>query len=167
MTFSFQITCVVGLYIWCAASDPADRGVFRSKKYLKIPENGKFPLSKETKDGCGSDTGGAKSRDGTCIQDPENETNKKLESSKRSSLLRLLCSPCALLCSCCGGREESSEQMSEDGMFYCSLCEVEVRGTFINTDLLVLIFLLIGFGVFLFHGLISRKICICSRLIIV
>ncbi|CAE5963554.1 unnamed protein product [Arabidopsis arenosa] len=120
------ITCVVGLYIWCAASDPADRGVFRSKKYLKIPENGKFPLSKDTKDGCGSATGGAKSRDGTCVEDPENETNKKLESSERSSLLRLLCSPCALLCSCCGGRDESSEQMSEDGMFYCSLCEVEV-----------------------------------------
>ncbi|CAL9240009.1 unnamed protein product [Arabidopsis halleri] len=120
------ITCVVGLYIWCAASDPADRGVFRSKKYLKIPENGKFPLSKDTKDGCGSATGGAKSRDGMSVQDPENETNKKLESSERSSLLRLLCSPCALLCSCCSGRDESSEQMSEDGMFYCSLCEVEV-----------------------------------------
>ncbi|XP_010470928.1 PREDICTED: probable protein S-acyltransferase 22 [Camelina sativa] len=120
------ITCVVGLYIWCAASDPADRGVFRSKKYLKIPENGKFPLSKDTKDGCGSATGGAKTRDGMCVQDPENETNKKLESSKKSSVLRWLCSPCALLCNCCGGGDESSEQMSEDGMFYCSLCEVEV-----------------------------------------
>ncbi|KAG7589505.1 Palmitoyltransferase DHHC domain [Arabidopsis suecica] len=120
------ITCVVGLYIWCAASDPADGGVFRSKKYLKIPENGKFPLSKDIKDGCGSATGGAKSRDGTSVHDPENETNKKLESSEKSSLLRLLCSPCALLCSCCSGRDESSEQMSEDGMFYCSLCEVEV-----------------------------------------
>uniref|UniRef100_A0A1J3EDY0 S-acyltransferase n=1 Tax=Noccaea caerulescens TaxID=107243 RepID=A0A1J3EDY0_NOCCA len=122
------ITCVVGLYIWCAASDPADRGVFRSKKYLKIPENGKFPQSKDSKDGCGSVTGGgAKSHDSTCVQDAENGTNKKLESSERSPLLRLLCSPCALLCGCCSGRDESSEQqMSEDGMFYCSLCEVEV-----------------------------------------
>ncbi|ESQ28304.1 hypothetical protein EUTSA_v10018316mg [Eutrema salsugineum] len=121
------ITCVVGLYIWCAASDPADRGVFRSKKYLKIPENGKFPQSKDTKDGCGSTTGGAKSHDGTCVQDAENGTNKKLESSERSPLRRLLCSPCALLCGCCSGRDESSDQqMSEDGMFYCSLCEVEV-----------------------------------------
>uniref|UniRef100_A0A1J3ITN2 S-acyltransferase n=1 Tax=Noccaea caerulescens TaxID=107243 RepID=A0A1J3ITN2_NOCCA len=122
------ITCVVGLYIWCAASDPADRGVFRSKKYLKIPENGKFPQSKDSKDGCGSVTGGgAKSHDSTCVQDAENGTNKKLESSERSPLLRLLCSPCALLCGCCRGRDESSEQqMSEDGMFYCSLCEVEV-----------------------------------------
>ncbi|KAL1218467.1 putative protein S-acyltransferase 22 [Cardamine amara subsp. amara] len=121
------ITCVVGLYIWCAASDPADSGVFRSKKYLNIPENGKFPQSKDLKDGCGSATGGAKSRDSTHVQDLENETNKKVESSsERSPLLRLLCSPCALLCSCCSGKDESSEQMSEDGMFYCSLCEVEV-----------------------------------------
>ncbi|KAJ4874650.1 putative protein S-acyltransferase 22 [Raphanus sativus] len=119
------ITCVVGLYIWCAASDPADRGVFRSKKYLKVPENGKFPQSK----GGGSATGGgAKSHDSTCVQEQENGTNtKKLESSQRSCFLRVLCSPCALICGCCGERDESSEQqMSEDGMFYCSLCEVEV-----------------------------------------
>ncbi|CAH8327047.1 unnamed protein product [Eruca vesicaria subsp. sativa] len=104
------ITCVVGLYVWCAASDPADRGVFRSKKYLKIPENGKFPQSKDAKDGCEND-----------------QENKKLEPSQRSSLLRFLCSPCALLCSCCSGKDESSEQqMSEDGMFHCTLCEVEV-----------------------------------------
>ncbi|KAF3499099.1 hypothetical protein F2Q69_00039498 [Brassica cretica] len=50
-----------------------------------------------------------------------------LDSSQRSSLLHLLCSPCAMLCGCCSGRGESSEQqMSEDEMFYCSLCEVEV-----------------------------------------
>ncbi|KAG2322689.1 hypothetical protein Bca52824_015902 [Brassica carinata] len=122
------ITCVVGLYIWCAASDPADRGVFRSKKYLKVPENGKFPQSKGSKDGCGSAIGGgAKSHDSTCVQDHENGTNKKMESSQRSCFLRVLCSPCALICGCCSGRDESSEQqMSEDGMFYCSLCEVEV-----------------------------------------
>ena len=113
---------MVGLYIWCAASDLADRGFFRSKKYLKVPENGKLPHSKDTKDGCGSTTVGAKSHD------QESRTNKKLESSQRSSLLRLFSSPCALLCSCCSGRGESSEQqMSEDVMFYCSLCEVEVR----------------------------------------
>ncbi|KAJ0241313.1 protein S-acyltransferase 22 [Hirschfeldia incana] len=118
------ITCVVGLYIWCAASDPADRGVFRSKKYLNVPENGKFPQSKGSKDDCGV----AKSRDSTCGHDQENGTNKKLESSQRSCFLRVLCSPCALICGCCSGRrDESSEQhMSEDGMFYCSLCEVEV-----------------------------------------
>ena len=129
---------MVGLYIWCAASDPADRGVFRSKKYLKVPENGKFPQSKGSKDGCGGSAlgGGAKSHDSTCVQDQENGTNKKLESSQRSCLLRVICSPCALICGCCSGRDESSEQqMSEDGMFYCSLCEVEVRESFETTNL--------------------------------
>ena len=142
----WQITCVVGLYIWCAASDPADRGVFRSKKYLKVPENGKLPQSKGSKDGCG----GAKSHDSTCVQDQENGTNtKKLDSSQRSCFLRVLCSPCALICGCCSGRDESSEQqMSEDGMFYCSLCEVEVRLTLETTNFS------------------SRKLCICSGLII-
>ena len=124
---------MVGLYIWCAASDPADHGVFRSKKYLKVPENGKFSQSKGSKDGCG----GAKSHDSTCVQDQENGTNtKKLNSSQRSCFLRVLCSPCALICGCCSGRDESSEQqMSEDGMFYCSLCEVEVRESFETINL--------------------------------
>ena len=141
---------MVGLYIWCAASDPADPGVFRSKKYLKIPENEKFPQSKGTKDSCGgSAIGGAKSHDSTCVKDQENGTNKKHESSQRSCLLRVLCSPCALICGCCSGRDESSEQqMSEDGMFYCSLCEVEVRLTLETTNFS------------------SRKLCICSGLII-
>ncbi|CAN8239038.1 unnamed protein product [Cochlearia groenlandica] len=121
------ITCVVGLYIWCAASDPADCGVFRSKKYLKIPENDKFPQAKDTKDGCGSTPGGAKSHESRRGHDAENIANKKSDSSERSPLTRVLCSPCALVCGCCNGKDESSEQqMSEDGMFYCSLCEVEV-----------------------------------------
>lgn len=47
-------------------------------------------------------------------------------SSENSSCFLLLCSPCAYICSCSGSSEESSVQMSEEGMFYCSLCEVEV-----------------------------------------
>lgn len=43
------ITCVFGLYIWCAAADPADPGVFRSKKYLKIPANEKHTRRKDSK----------------------------------------------------------------------------------------------------------------------
>ena len=31
-----------------------------------------------------------------CVHDQENRTHKKLDSSQRSSLLRLLCSPCAM-----------------------------------------------------------------------
>ncbi|XP_010552564.1 PREDICTED: probable protein S-acyltransferase 22 [Tarenaya hassleriana] len=101
--YTLLITCVFGLYIWCAASDPADPGVFRSKKYVKVPENGKFARADEMKDG------NAATGDGN------------------SSPISLLCSPFALLCHSCNRRDESSEQkMSEDGMFYCSLCEVEV-----------------------------------------
>lgn len=36
--------------------------------------------------------------------------------------------PCAWMCHCSSSNDESSElQTSEDGMFYCSLCEVEVN----------------------------------------
>ncbi|MCD7456815.1 hypothetical protein HAX54_033298 [Datura stramonium] len=70
------IISAFGLYIWCAAADPADPGVFKSKKYLKKLDNKKQVQLKESK---------------------------------------------------LGRHEESSqEQLSEDGMFYCSLCEVEV-----------------------------------------
>ncbi|CAN1313864.1 Probable protein S-acyltransferase 22 [Linum perenne] len=80
------IMCAFGLYIWCAASDPADPGVFRSKKYPS-----------------------------------KNETESK------PSCLLLALSPCAAVCSnVCVSSDKHSEQMSEDGMFYCSLCEVEV-----------------------------------------
>lgn len=48
-------------------------------------------------------------------------------SSENSSWLMLLLSPCAYICNCSGSSEESSlHQTSEEGMFYCSLCEVEV-----------------------------------------
>ncbi|KAH0855357.1 LOW QUALITY PROTEIN: hypothetical protein HID58_007888 [Brassica napus] len=98
------ITCVVGLYIG-GGFRSCRPWSFQVKEVLKIPENEKFPQSKGTKDSCGgSAIGGAKSHDSTCVKDQENGTNKKHESSQRSCLLR----------------------MSEDGMFYCSLCEVEV-----------------------------------------
>jgi hypothetical protein len=38
----------------------------------------------------------------------------------------LLFYPLHLLCNWCNASEELSEQMSEDGTFFCSLCEVEV-----------------------------------------
>ena len=45
--------------------------------------------------------------------------------SEHTSCFLLACSPCAYVCNCSGSSEESLQQ-SEDGMFYCSLCEVEV-----------------------------------------
>ncbi|TKY69632.1 S-acyltransferase 22 [Spatholobus suberectus] len=136
------ITCVFGLYVWCAASDPADPGVFKSKKYLKILDNKKLDGLKGSKlggestssmhDGNAS-TVGPKSVDkeelGTeaSLKDAAISTEKKTASSPSSSCLLLVCSPCAYIHGCSSSSKESSDQQaSEDGMFYCSLCEVEV-----------------------------------------
>ena len=44
-----------------------------------------------------------------------------------SSIWAVLCFPCSFLCSCINPSKEPSERhTSEDGIFYCSLCEVEV-----------------------------------------
>ncbi|KAG8661700.1 probable protein S-acyltransferase 22 isoform X2 [Manihot esculenta] len=52
---------------------------------------------------------------------------QKNATSGNSSCLLWALFPCALICNLCGSLDESSsQQMSEDGMFYCSLCEVEV-----------------------------------------
>ncbi|KAE8023190.1 hypothetical protein FH972_008922 [Carpinus fangiana] len=135
------ITCVFGLYIWCAAADPADPGVFKSKKYLKIQDYEKHSRPKDSKLGgestssrldANAATAGGKpvgndvvGKDATS-NDHINEIKEKNASPKRSSGFLLACSPCAFICNSCSLSEESSEQMSEEGMFYCSLCEVEV-----------------------------------------
>ncbi|TYH33931.1 hypothetical protein ES332_D13G093500v1 [Gossypium tomentosum] len=136
------ITCCFGLYIWCAAADPADPGVFKSKKNLKIPENGKHSGPKDSKLGGDSTTSlhddnatsvGGKFREKDAAATHETLKNMSLRtdrnnaSSKQSSCFLWIFFPCAFICKCCSSNEESSEQqMSEDGMFYCSLCEVEV-----------------------------------------
>ncbi|PKA53664.1 putative S-acyltransferase [Apostasia shenzhenica] len=92
------VTCVVLLYIWCAATDPGDPGVFSSKKYTKVKGKGK---------GC-----------------------KFKDSEQEGSVLVLLgCFPLSSLLSgsCCSFKHLQEQQTTEDGMFYCSLCEVEVR----------------------------------------
>ncbi|KAK7274877.1 hypothetical protein RIF29_15978 [Crotalaria pallida] len=135
------ITCVVGLYIWCAAADPADPGVFNSKKYLKGPDNKRQDGLKDSKVGGEStssmhdgnaSTVGPKSVDkealGTeaSLKDTAISAERSASPSSSSCFL-LVCSPCAFICSCSNSNGESSDQQrSEDGMFYCSLCEVEV-----------------------------------------
>ncbi|XP_011012654.1 PREDICTED: probable protein S-acyltransferase 22 [Populus euphratica] len=134
------ITCAFGLYIWCAAADPADSGVFRSKKYLKIPDSEKHNPQKDSKPGGGStsskhdanaSTVGGKSLDKEAVGSDATlkEPNTQIEkvSSGNSFCFLWVFFPCALICNWCSSSDESSElQMSEDGMFYCSLCEVEV-----------------------------------------
>ena len=49
------------------------------------------------------------------------------EKSASASLSSYLLSPCALICCCSNKNGESADRQNiEDGMFYCSLCEVEV-----------------------------------------
>ncbi|GFZ18264.1 DHHC-type zinc finger family protein [Actinidia rufa] len=127
-----------------AAADPADPGVFKSKKYLKIPDSKKHARLKESKLGGDSTSsiqdanaatiGGnpidksTKDMD-TTAEDYAIETEKKNESSYPSSCCVALLPfiPCAFIHNCSSPHEESSQQqLSEDGMFYCSLCEVEV-----------------------------------------
>lgn len=137
------IVSAFGLYIWCAASDPADPGVFRSKKYLKTSCKGKHNKAKDSNLGGESASskqfviagenedkphhGNVKSTDAN-MEDFDAEHEQNVRSSNCSScVLGVLFFPCTFLCNCLSSREESSERhISEDGMFYCSLCEVEV-----------------------------------------
>ncbi|KAF7123660.1 hypothetical protein RHSIM_Rhsim12G0077800 [Rhododendron simsii] len=137
------ILCAFSLYIWCAAADPADSGVFKSKKYLKISDSKKHAQLKESKlvgestsskqDVNAATIGGEPLDGGTTNADTAEEEctneNKKHASSHHSSYFTALWvfMPCAFFYNCLSPPEESSEQqLSEDGMFYCSLCEVEV-----------------------------------------
>ncbi|CAL5396432.1 unnamed protein product [Camellia sinensis] len=138
------ITCAFSLYIWCAAADPADPGVFKSKKYLKIPDSKNHVRFKESKLGGESTSSiqdanaatiggkpldkGVKDTD-TAGEDYTAEIENKNASPCHSFCFTALMAfiPCASLCICSNQHEESCEQqLSEDGMFYCSLCEVEV-----------------------------------------
>ncbi|KAL7091337.1 hypothetical protein ACP275_12G099000 [Erythranthe tilingii] len=138
------LICAFGLYIWCAGADPADSGVFRSKKYRNIQDSKKHLKSSECKHG-GGESISSSIQDANCAAaaTPEESNdrgktdiesaadcnteheNKNPSSRKRNCFLTgiLVLLPCALLCN---SNEDSSDQQSEDGMFYCSLCEVEV-----------------------------------------
>ncbi|KAJ0038053.1 hypothetical protein Pint_23568 [Pistacia integerrima] len=134
-----ELRSVLSLHV---AADPADPGVFKSKKYLKIPESVKSARLKDSKLGgestssindANAATVGGKplEKDETCAdatsKDHNSEIEKINESSDHSSCLLYALTPCAFICNCSGSSGESSEQqISEDGMFYCSLCEVEV-----------------------------------------
>ncbi|KAL5722988.1 putative protein S-acyltransferase 22 [Ranunculus cassubicifolius] len=137
------IISVFCLYIWCAAADPADAGVFKSKKYLHIEDYRKQALYKESKlegestssphdanaikaDKKSLDEGAGMESIG---EDSTTEVGKKNMTPQHQSYCMALFGlcPCFLFCNCSSQHKESSERnMSEDGMFYCSLCKVEV-----------------------------------------
>lgn len=137
------IVGVFGLYIWCTASDPADPGVFRSKKYLKTSGKGEHTGAKDSKL-CGESASSkqfvnAAGKGGKPHDEDDKSTDINMEKFKAdhehgvesshcsSCVMGILFYPCTFLCNCMSPSEESSErQPSEEGMFYCSLCEVEV-----------------------------------------
>ncbi|MFS8026152.1 putative protein S-acyltransferase [Helianthus anomalus] len=84
---------------WCVGADPADAGVFKSRKYCITP-NSQTDARKE-----GSNHGG--------------ESLTKDANDERSKTVNATLSPSCLM-------ESSQHQTSEDGIFFCSLCEVEI-----------------------------------------
>lgn len=127
---SSQVFCVFFLYIWCAATDPADPGVLKSKKYLRLYGSCKHRQGV-------SDVGlqlegtGEKKEHEVADASETSMTQHKSKStsccSAASSALLLIFYPLSFAFSCCQSRDWSSEQQaSEEGMFFCSLCEVEV-----------------------------------------
>ncbi|KAL3511086.1 hypothetical protein ACH5RR_030487 [Cinchona calisaya] len=136
------IISAFSLYIWCAAADPADPGVFKSKKYLKIQDNQKPLQQKQSKLGGESTSSIQDAKAATTREKTFDESTKEVEAKadhtgqleKQNALPKqrthvkgiLAFLPCAFFCKCSSSHESSEQQMSEEGMFYCSLCEVEV-----------------------------------------
>lgn len=134
--WSFQVLCVFVLYIWCAAANPADPGVFKSKKYLSLYGSGKHRHLKESRKGSSDaqlqleGTGEKQEHEVAASSEKSMTQHKDKNSSCLSSTFSaflLLFYPLSFVFSCCQSHEWSSEQQaSEEGMFFCSLCEVQV-----------------------------------------
>lgn len=133
------ITSVLFLYVWCAATDPGDSGVLKSKKYLGVVKLEKQDQSKT----CRREGEFAPSINETDAEIVNENPSTKGSVSKATGELSLghedrreSCRTKPVwfillgwfpLFSQCSWQEQSSEQnASEDGMFYCSLCKVEV-----------------------------------------
>lgn len=138
------IVSVFGLYIWCGAADPADPGVFKSKKYCKKTSGkGQHAKAKDSKlsresvlskqnvnTGAKGDNaldGNLKNANADLLDSDVEHGDRDKSTNCLSYIWAILYFPCTFVCSCISPSEESSERHTgEDGMFYCSLCEVEV-----------------------------------------
>ena len=111
--------------------------MFKSKKYLNIEDDRKQTHLKESEGGAISkehsmevgDDPATKGIDADVSEQVPEKVKKKNPSCCKFTLLAVLFGWCYLpfLCQRHGSHDQSSEQqMSEEGMFYCSLCEVEV-----------------------------------------
>lgn len=125
------ITCVVMLYIWCAATNPGDPGISKPSKHLKLDKDGQ---QSQINSDHGLSQGGRSLSEGFNAVDNSEKLSSMLERKdspswpKCSELLCLVCLPFSCLCKRCLHPEDqlSEQNMSEEGMFFCSLCEAEV-----------------------------------------
>ncbi|URE03787.1 DHHC palmitoyltransferase [Musa troglodytarum] len=96
--------CVFCLYVCSAATDPGDPGIFKSKKHLKVEDHREQILSQVSK---------------------QSESERLPGYAMTWMAVILSCCGLSFMCNWCHSHEQSSEQqLSEEGMFYCSLCEV-------------------------------------------
>ncbi|XP_020586968.1 probable protein S-acyltransferase 22 [Phalaenopsis equestris] len=132
------ITSVFFLYIWCTATDPGDPEVLKSNKYrgivkvemhdqLKTCErdgeltpsiNDALTKTIEDKSAKGSGING--------IEGSPNGHGTIRDPCRNNLVLMILFVWCSLFSQCSQHGQSSEQQASEDGMFYCSLCKVEV-----------------------------------------
>jgi palmitoyltransferase ZDHHC1/11 len=126
----FQIASVVMLYAWCAATDPGDPGIFKSRgnptsgEREQMPPNSNHeacPEEKPSGDGC------------SAVNNSEKSSNifEGNNSSSQTSFAKVLCSICYPLSCLCKRHFQPDDQCSEqhateEGMFFCTLCEAEV-----------------------------------------
>lgn len=119
-----QITCVVLLYIWCAATNPGDPGIFlKSKRSSERQGNSthEYQEGKSFSNGCGA------------VNNSEKLSNifEGKDSSSHltfTSVLCLICIPFSCLCKRLFHSHDQSleHNATEEAMFFCSLCEAEV-----------------------------------------
>ncbi|KAL6622987.1 hypothetical protein ACP70R_032866 [Stipagrostis hirtigluma subsp. patula] len=120
------IASVVFLYIWCAATDPSDPGIFKSRRNTKLgnekqPDHEVYQEGKSLDDGC------------SAVNNSEKLSNifEGNRSPSRPAFARVICFICTPLSCLCkrflhSDDQSSKQHGSEEGMFFCSLCEVEV-----------------------------------------
>uniref|UniRef100_A0A0E0KAC1 S-acyltransferase n=1 Tax=Oryza punctata TaxID=4537 RepID=A0A0E0KAC1_ORYPU len=160
------ITSVVVLYIWCAATNPGDPGIFKSAEHPKLNKDGR--QSQKNSDH-GLSQGGKISSDGFNAVDNSEKLSSMLEQKDSHSwptFSEILCFPFSCLCKRCfhADNQSSEQHMSEEGMFFCSLCEAEWLNNCIGKRNYKGFFLLMTSAVLLWlSGALVLILCIVER----
>ena len=122
-----QVLCVFFLYIWCAAANPADPGVFKSKKYTSLYGSGKHKYLKESRKGVSDtrlqleETGGKQEHE-VAVSSEKSMTQHKDKNpsccSSTFSAFLLIFYPVSSIFSCCSeghSCDRQQEKMEETG----------------------------------------------------